>query len=354
MSEDVWEARDTTPDAIEAALRELLRRRHAANRALVPARVLNLIVIVDGESKDEISIRLERVGRYHASRTILCAVEQGRETLDAVAKIAYDESAEGRVHPMHETVELDVGSEQLSRLETIVDPVLVSEFTTLLWSPHGYDEAIEALLPMIDVILLDSDDHEFSTGLDRASELLRSAYVVDLAWLRTTPWRERLAASFDPPERLAALRQLGEVCVRHRPSSAASAALLVGWLASRLGWDAAPLESVNGDGWRGKVARGAGDDQVEIALAPFDQEAPGLAGVTVSWHPDSSLSLDRTRGGLRARQRSPGGERAWRVLGASRGEGGILGEGVRQALLRDPTYGPALDAARTLCCETGP
>ena len=41
--------------------------------------------------------------------------------------------------------------------------------------------------------------------------------------------------------------------------------------------------------------------------------------------------------------------REWKILGASRGEGGILGEGVRQALLRDPTYGPALDAARELC-----
>jgi hypothetical protein len=36
------------------------------------------------------------------------------------------------------------------------------------------------------------------------------------------------------------------------------------------------------------------------------------------------------------------------VLGASRGEGGILGEGVRQALLRDPTYAPALDRALVL------
>jgi hypothetical protein len=33
------------------------------------------------------------------------------------------------------------------------------------------------------------------------------------------------------------------------------------------------------------------------------------------------------------------------VLGASRGEGGILGEGIRQALLRDPAYRPALEAA---------
>jgi hypothetical protein len=33
------------------------------------------------------------------------------------------------------------------------------------------------------------------------------------------------------------------------------------------------------------------------------------------------------------------------VLGASRGEAGILGEGIRQALLRDPTFAPALRAA---------
>jgi hypothetical protein len=33
------------------------------------------------------------------------------------------------------------------------------------------------------------------------------------------------------------------------------------------------------------------------------------------------------------------------VLGASRGEAGILGEGIRQALLREPTYQPALAAA---------
>jgi hypothetical protein len=36
------------------------------------------------------------------------------------------------------------------------------------------------------------------------------------------------------------------------------------------------------------------------------------------------------------------------VMGASRGEAGILGEGVRQALLRDPTYTPALEAGRVM------
>ena len=42
------------------------------------------------------------------------------------------------------------------------------------------------------------------------------------------------------------------------------------------------------------------------------------------------------------RRERDGTEHAWTVMGASRGEGGILGEGVRQALLRDPTYRPAL------------
>jgi hypothetical protein len=46
-----------------------------------------------------------------------------------------------------------------------------------------------------------------------------------------------------------------------------------------------------------------------------------------------------------SRQRKHEPAMEWRLLGASRGEGGILGEGVRQALLRDPTYTPALQAA---------
>ena len=90
MTEDVWSEQGTTPDAIEAALREMLRERLAANEALAPARVLNLVVIVDRSWKGEIANRLERVGRYHASRTVLCAVEDGRKALDAVAIMSYD------------------------------------------------------------------------------------------------------------------------------------------------------------------------------------------------------------------------------------------------------------------------
>ncbi|MHB8659839.1 MAG: glucose-6-phosphate dehydrogenase assembly protein OpcA [Solirubrobacteraceae bacterium] len=348
MSEDVWSAQGTTPDAIESALRNMLRERHAANQALAPARVLNLIVLVERPWKGEIANRLERVGRYHASRTILCTVEEGRKTIDATAVMTYDEPEHG-IGVIHEQVEIDVGEIHLERLDAIVDPVIVPDLPTVLWSPHGRDEAVDHLRSMVDVMLLDTDDRfEPGDALERAAAELESAYVVDLAWLRTTPWRERLAASFDPPGRRRELTTISGIIIRHRPSSATTALLFAGWLCARLGLDARSLSPLAPHELRGDAQRGKG--RVEIELAAVDQTAPGLSGVTVTCESGFTLSLDRARGGLCARERSrEGGERTWQVMGASRGEGGILGEGVRQAHLRDPTYGPALREARKLC-----
>jgi glucose-6-phosphate dehydrogenase assembly protein OpcA len=348
VSEDVWSQQDTNPDAIEAALRELLRRRHAENESLAPARVLNLIVIVDREWKGEIANRLERAGRYHASRTVLCAVEEVRTTLDAVATVSYTEPHDGRIGVMHEQVVIDLGPEHLEALQTIADPVLVSEIPTVAWSPHGYREAVRSLLPLIDVMLIDSDDEgDAASAFERAQELREETYIVDLAWLRTTPWRERLAASFDLPERLAALPEVVELEVLHQERSNASALLLAGWLASRLHWQESPLRSERGGNLEGAARRP--DGEVLVAVRPLRQEAPGLVGVTVACAQGSSLSLQRGQGGLDAHERTPDGvERDWKILGASRGEGGILGEGVRQALLRDPTYLPALRAAQEM------
>jgi len=339
VSEDVWSARGTNPDAIDSALRGLLRERHAANRALAHARVLNLIVVVDRAGRDAIASRLERVGRYEASRTILCTVEDGRRTLDATVVMSYTEPSDGALGLVHERVEIEMGAEHLSHLDTIVDPVLAAELPSALWCARRHERGVQTLLGKVDVILLDSDEStEPRVGLARAAELVRSAYVVDLAWLRTTPWRERLAASFDPPDRLARLQDLERVSIRHRPGSGATALLLAGWLSSRLRWESIRFGS--------QTPAGAG---VEIVLEPFDQAAPGLSGITVSWRDGLSLALDRAPGGLCARERSPAGdEQVWQVVGASRGEHGILGDGVRQAQLRDPTYGPALEAAREL------
>ena len=89
---------------------------------------------------------------------------------------------------------------------------------------------------------------------------------------------------------------------------------------------------------------------MKLTLEPDpSQDVPGLAGVEIHTSSGMSISLDRGPGGLIARRRDPkGNEQSWTVLGASRGEGGILGEGIRQALLRDPAYRSALDCGEAL------
>ncbi len=345
----MWAEQDTTPGRIDAGLRELLKERHAENQGYVPARVLNLVVIVDRQWRGEVENRLERVGRYHPSRTVVCAVEPGRTKLDARATTeAVGDPRPGSFCVAQEHVVVDLGPQHLAHLDTIVDPLVITDLSTVVWSPHGHHEGVDALRRLAQVVLLDSiDEPDAHHALTRSHEVSDWAYVVDLAWLRSTPWRERIAASFDPPQWRTELARIAAVTVRHRPDSAVAGLLLLGWLASRLGWRPEAMIAT-GAARRGR-ARG-GRQEVALRLEPEERmSVPGLAGLTVETASGMSLSLDRGAGGLAATRRDrKGREWSWTVVGASRGEAGILGEGIRQALLRDPTYRQALAAADTL------
>jgi glucose-6-phosphate dehydrogenase assembly protein OpcA len=344
--EDAWSDAGTTPSKVEAALREMLATRHHESHAFVPARVLNQVVIADHEFKGEIENRLKRVGRYHPSRLILCSVSEGRDTLDARVQIGTSQAAgPGEIAVGRERIGLHIGPKHLPHLDTIVDPLLVPDLATVVWAPHGHHEGIDSLRRLAQIVLLDSqDERTVAEGLDRAADLAANAYIVDLAWLRSTPWRERVAAAFDPPPERARLRSIAGVTVRHREDSLAAAVLFCGWLSSRLGWRPESLAQASGVlTGHARARRG----EVKLTLEPAHQNAPGLAGVTIEAASGEAVSLDRSPGGLRSLRRArDGSEQSWTVLGASRGESGILGEGVRQALLRDPTYAPALRCAR--------
>ncbi len=354
-SDAVWSAQGTTPDAIEAALRQLLVEVHSENDDSLPARVLNMIAFVDREWTGEIANRLRGVGRYHASRLVVLAYEPHRERLDARVMIASEGgSAPGELALLHETVVVELGDRHLDDLLTIADPLVVTDLPTLLWSPHGHHEVASELLALAQTVLLDSVEGPVAReALDRACELSERAYVVDLAWLRSTPWRERVAATFDPLWLRPELDAISAVTVRHHPASTAAATLLVGWLASRLGWRTGSL--AGDDGTLLGTTHGAGHDvAIRLEAAP-ELQVPGLEDLTLATASGMQLRLSRGTGGLRAQRRwspSPehpdGDEHEWTLMGASRGETGVLGEGIRQALLRDATYVPALQAARAM------
>jgi glucose-6-phosphate dehydrogenase assembly protein OpcA len=353
----VWRDQATAPAKIEEALRRLVAECTVENHHCVPARTLNLVCVVDREWAGEIANRLRRVGRYHASRTVVCTVEPRRDTIDATASVSTDDTTRaGGFTAMRELVIVNLGKRHLRDLDTIVDPLVVTDLRTAVWSPHGHPEAVDALtkgraggFPIAQDVLLDSvDEPDVLAALDRVCELADRIDVVDLAWLRITPWRERLAAAYDPPHRRPELDTLSKVSVRYRADSLVSGLMLVGWLCSRLGWRPEALTR-HGDLLRGRARARRGE--VELRLEPVDagMHVPGLAGIETRSDLGTLLALERGEGGLTARRRDrDGSEHEWTVLGASRGEPGILGEGIRHALMRDAPYKAALDAARRM------
>src|ERR1700689_2427104 len=116
-SDALWSEQGTTPDAIEAALRDLLVQRHAEDERLVPARVLNMIAFVDREWSGEIANRLRGVGRYHASRLLVLSYEPRRTRMDAqVSIVSEGDPALGAVALLRETVIVEIGERHLDDL----------------------------------------------------------------------------------------------------------------------------------------------------------------------------------------------------------------------------------------------
>ena len=276
MSEDVWSERDTTPSRVEAALRDLLVQRHRTSEGYVPARVLNAVVIVDDDFHGEIENRLRTVGRFHPSRLIVCRVRKGHETLDAIASITGDDAPPepGKIAVVHERVSLLMGPQHLRGFDTVVDPLVVSDIATMIWSPHGHDNAVESLRRLAQVVLLDSQDDP------------------------------SVAAAFDAPKHRPALGAIEEVTVRHRHDSAAAAVLFCGWLSSRLGWR--PEELLPRDGGFLGHARAPRAD-VALRCEATEVGAPGLGGVTIRSAGGEAVSLDRGPGGLREHRRERDG-----------------------------------------------
>ena len=343
----VWSARDTTPAEIEAALLRLMHERANEGMVHAPARVLNLVVVIDKDWKGEISNRLDRINRDNPARTVLIVVQDGKKDLDAVATLIHDQpDALGGNTVFRERIEIECGTEQLSHLDTIIYPVLATEVGTVVWSPHGHPEAVDALRGLATTVLIDSlDIPDWRDAIARIAELSEHAEVSDLAWLRSNPWRERVAAAFDPVVWRPELDAINRVTVRMHPGSTLAALLWLGWLASRLEWDPHVMKLDNDDHKSGYATGAAG--QIELMIENDDtMPVPGLSGLTIETTNGLSLSLDRGVGGLRATRVLPSGaETDWTILGASRGEDGILAHGVTNALIPDPLFRPALEAA---------
>ena len=298
----------------------------------MPARVLNLVVVVDGEFRGEVENRLERVGRYHPSRLVLCSVHPRRTTIDAWCNVAA-EKTEGPFSLGHEHVELEIGERHLK--STIVDPLVVPDLATLVWAPHGHSGGSRLAEPA------DAGRARRLPGRARRRRGAGARRGPAGARLRRRP---RLAAldavarargrRLRPAAAAPRLADITAVTVRHRADSVARcrAVLRLAVLAPGL----APGHACRKGGKRrsGHAPGAAGEISVQL-----DEIKPKALPASPAGR---SSGLERLAGPPAARRarsvtpRPDGTEQVWTVLGASAARGGILGEGVRQALPARP------------------
>ena len=211
--------------------------------------VMNLVAVVpDAAAVD----RVERVGRdlsaQHPLRLLTLQLEEAHnvDRLDAwISTEAHELPGGMPIQP--EMVRLHVTGTGAAEVETLVEPLLVSDVPVFLWwlgTPPTSAASFRRLLELVEVLMVDSASFErpFVTTLelaDVAPTIESGIILADLQWARLHAWRELLAQVFTPLERQAFLHGIGAVGVDYvgeGRGNRVAAALLTGWVASRLGW----------------------------------------------------------------------------------------------------------------------
>ena len=197
---------------------------------------------------------------------------------------------------------VDCGPEHLPRLDTIVDALVVTDLPTVVWSPHGHPEAVDALLPLAQVVLIDSIEEPTLTDAVIARDPAR----------RRTPTsstsrgcaRRRGASGSPPPSTrrcgAASSASSAKVTVRHHPDSpiGGPAPVRLAGLPARLGARLArPAERLAP---RTRARPAPGGRRCRLEPEPRQSGARAWPASTIETASGMQLSLDRGPGGLSA------------------------------------------------------
>jgi len=249
-----WHERGVTLNEVLAEVTGMhaqLARRDAGDDSLPHPRncCLNLVAIADDDEEARLA---EHVGQalsaHHPLRQLLVELEpaQNVDRLDAWLHSEAHQTPDG-MPVQFERIRLKVTGAGTQRIDSLVPPLLVPEVPTCLWwlgNPPVSDEAFLRLLELSDLLAVDSATFErpFLVTLELAGladAVRRPVPINDFHWARLQPWRELVAQFFQPAERRGFLRGLNAVGVDYAGEgrgNRVAAALLVGWMASALGW----------------------------------------------------------------------------------------------------------------------
>jgi glucose-6-phosphate dehydrogenase assembly protein OpcA len=344
---------EVAPGDIEQALERQRRSQENGGGAVVRASVSNLVVVTRNRAAGQRALAaVEGLGTRAPSRCVVLIAEppDGRPGVRAWARVVHRRPDAGpelvweevvvqtNVHPRH--------------LTAVVLPLLLPELPVFTWwegTPPFAEEVFDELVSVTDRLIVDSA--AFADPVADLTRLAKTAAVIepavsDCAWGRLTPWRELLAAPFGgPPLREAVDRARWLRVDAVEPTAGLE---LVGWFASRLGWELQQVRQVGDERLAGyRAGTGACQARVVGALGSANLTRVHLEVETAEG--PASVRVEAPPGHLVATVEVPGQPTARRKVGRSSGAADPAGLGQElQVFGRDRVFEQALVQAAAL------
>jgi len=241
--------------------------------------VLNLIVVTDEESAPEITDSVSRLAGRHPARAVVCISDpEGEWNVDVgLSAYCHARSGGGSAQVCAEQVTIHAEGPPARHLASLAGPLLIHDLPVFLWYPGEFSPRspeFAAMADLADRIIVDSAASEsYEACLREIAGLVddpATPAIGDLQWVGLSPWRSLLADTFGAPERAGDLAKIERVEVLYAPGGENRALLLVGWLASTLGWKP---EGATGNGGGRNITFSGPSGRVSVALSSDSPDA---------------------------------------------------------------------------------
>ncbi|HUP84877.1 MAG TPA: glucose-6-phosphate dehydrogenase assembly protein OpcA [Acidimicrobiales bacterium] len=227
----VWSEDGVRLGQVMRALEDLRRPE------VMPATRTSVLTLVIVASRRVSAVRAQsavrELGGRHPARVLTLVLDEpareGAPGIDAEIRLLGSE-AEG--HGLwFEDIELDVHGRVVRHLDSLIEPLTLSDLPVVVWFVDELPALDDPLLLAADVLLVDARELDDAGALAELVSLCGRRPVVDLSWTRLRPWRELLAGLFEGPAFRPFVSQVRRSAVAGRIGPRQ---LLDGWLADRL------------------------------------------------------------------------------------------------------------------------
>jgi glucose-6-phosphate dehydrogenase assembly protein OpcA len=198
------------------------------------AATMNFVAVSVPSEVESLRASIEDLAHTRAGRVFLMTLDGRLAPWDVESDVSAVCHKEGDVAVCYDRVELNFGAMSALRAPSVLGALALSEVPTIVEIAKGAPATLaDVLARRADRVIVDSAHTSVARIADLAHKTL--APLADRAFVRTFSWREFTARFFD--EARGAERAIGRVEIERTTSDRGDpAALLLGWLASRLGW----------------------------------------------------------------------------------------------------------------------